>query len=160
MPPVKNIHDQCPSTSLCLQVDLVSGDGYQCMKTQIRSTFDEGIFGDTHAETTIINIRLSKDECKAMVQRKVYGNAAQMECAGSTCWYTPKIAAKYQCFQKITMIDYSCHFTTRTIVAPTESRLLFGTKCKAIDLYCILHDSTVIWNDKIINMCPFNHIRY
>jgi len=58
--------------------DLVSGDGYQCMKTQIRSTFDEGIFGDTHADTTTINIRLSKDECEAMVQRKICGDAAPM----------------------------------------------------------------------------------
>ena len=56
------------------------------------------------------------------------------------------------------MIDYSCHFTSRTIVEPTESSLLFGTKCKAIDLYCIFHASTVIWNDKIIHTCPFNHI--
>jgi len=71
------------------------------MKTQIRSTFDEGIFGDTHADTTIINIRLSKDECQAMVQRKIYGNAAQMECAGQPVGILLKLRQNTNGFKKL-----------------------------------------------------------
>ena len=138
--------------------DIVSGDGYQCKKTKIVSTFDEGIFGDTHSDTITSNVKLSREDCEVMVARKICGESNQMECAGSTCWFTPVITPNYQYFQKITRIDYSCHFTPRTIIATHEDSLLFGTRCKATDLVCILHDSTVIWHSNIIHTCPLNHI--
>ena len=139
--------------------DVVEGEGYQCQKKKITYTTDESFFADKNLATDEINIVLSKKECEAMVSRRVCGESSQMTCEGESCWYTPRFTPSFKWLTKETTVMYSCHFTKRVIVAEHQDSIIFYSKCKPTDLFCILHDSTVIWTDKIIHTtCPYNEI--
>jgi hypothetical protein len=114
-----------------LEHDQVSGDGYQCSKKEIIWTYEVSFWGQ-HIESSKTNIvKLSRDECNTMVQRKVCGENSKMTCSGNVCWYTPIITPKFQWLRTIEITDYSCQFAPRIIRSPYPDYPLFGAACTA-----------------------------
>jgi len=140
--------------------DVVSGDGYQCSKKKIVWTMKESFFADKVAFSLETTVKLDRNQCYNMVNTKTCGDEI-MECSGNTCWYTPSFDPTkwFKWNEDVIKIIYSCHFTARTIIAEHEDSVMFGSTCKPADLYCTLHDSTIVWDTNIIHAnCPFKII--
>ena len=71
---------------------------------------------------------------------------------------TPVVVPSYKWYDTVTIVVLSCKVNPKTIIAHDETSKLFGTKCRARDMECTLHDSTIIWSTDIIHTCPFNRI--
>jgi hypothetical protein len=60
---------------------------------------------------------------------------------------------KYEWPKKIIEIGNKCVISKRKIIAIKKD------ECRAIDGFCILHDSILVWNSvEIIHSCPYEDI--
>jgi hypothetical protein len=141
------------------EVNEVVGTGYQCYSTMITYTFSESFFGhpiDQYHETIV---HLQPSECSKMVHSKECGpERMKMLCEGLGCFYREEIIPEYNWFFDVKKIHRSCKFVEIKFTAEHSDSQVFGDNCKANELSCRLHDSIIIWSQKLIHQCPFKRI--
>ena len=134
--------------------DEVLGTGIQCSKEKYVHHYQNWL-GLKYVDFSKENVYLSRSDCSNMREDKNC-ETNKMICEGSNCFYIPKFEPDFPVILGTNkIITYECHLSNRIISAKKSTDLILGANCKAIDKYCILHDSTVIWDQSIIHSCPF-----
>ena len=84
-----------------------------------------------------------------------------MTCENSNCYYDEDTQIKFDYVRDLTFESVKCSFNLRILSAINLDKVMYDKNrhpCKASDLSCILHDSTYIWTNEIIHMCPYEKI--
>ena len=79
-----------------------------------------------------------------------------MMCNGKSCVLEEDPVEKYNWWSTNYVENYTCEFVTRIIDARTKNTHVFTEKCRPTHTYCILQDSTVVWQSDVIHTCPLN----
>jgi hypothetical protein len=138
----------------------ISGIGYQCKMEKIISKTHLGILGNEVVNSRTNIEELSAEECAYMISsKKCHGH--EMICDNSNCYYEEEVSLSFNYIADLLFEAYKCSFAVRVISSTDENKVMIDKHkqpCKAKDLSCILHDSTVIWNKDVIHECPYEKI--
>jgi hypothetical protein len=135
----------------------VSGTGFECYLEKYTIQTFMGFFLEISQIYKTESISVSSNECWKMVRSRKCRDK-EMTCDGHTCYYKASIQASYKWLHSLTFEDYNCHVTPRIISATRLNDTLFNSAfpaCRASDLYCSLHDHTIVWQSDVIHTCPF-----
>ncbi len=138
--------------------DIVSGYAIQCSIKKHIKRMTMSFFGMRYTETDVSYEQMPKEECHIMSKTKQCKGKTMICPLPSRCKYIPQITADYKWFSTTTVTEYECHITPRTLSAKKLDDNLFGTMCKAKDLYCRLDDSIMVWDESVMHKCPFSKI--
>ena len=139
---------------------IVNGIGYECKKQVKIRYLSENIFSYKSSREEKFIIALTEEDCQYMVATKKCENE-QMTCDDQTCHLEIISKQKHIYLNTIEAKDYTCSILPRLIVAETTITPLFGHSnilCNANQLFCKLTESTIIWTNNIIHLCPFEII--
>jgi hypothetical protein len=102
---------------------------------------------------------LSREQCWEMIVNKKCG-MENMTCEGSSCYHEFSSVPEYSIWEVKYKTGYNCMFSKRAIEAHSSKVQLFQTsnRCTAMDLYCKLHDSLIVWKNDIIHTCPYERL--
>jgi hypothetical protein len=146
----------------------VNGIGWLCQMQRFTwTTFKDFIGTETH-EFTESYVKLSREECKMMVElKKCKGDDdienLDMQCSGQICQKEKRIDLVFKWLQTISVKTYSCLIKPQKIIASTVDTLIYidmyTTQCHARDLKCQTLNSIVIWEASIVSLCSFERVK-
>jgi hypothetical protein len=90
-------------------------------------------------------------------------NNKPMTCTEESCTYTPAEVQEDTLFYDQTQESHHCSFHKKRIISEKEdSQLFFNTaaSCKYNDLYCVLYDSIVAWENNTTSDCLLTKIHF
>ena len=137
--------------------NLVNGEGYQCRKNKITRTYTMTFLGEKHVDYKNNRVPLTAEDCWEMVRTRKCNNLP-MDCNGKSCHLDEEPVEKYEWWRTVIIENFTCEFTARIIEAEKTDDPIFTQKCRPIDLWCLLKDSTIVWTNDIIHDCPFKFI--
>ena len=137
--------------------EIVSGEGFQCKKIKLTRIYNKGFFGEEHSDSYEDNLPLSAADCWEMVRTRKC-NGSPMLCNGKSCFFKDKSEPKYSWWSKVIKEEFQCEFVPRVVQAKEDKSSIFTENCKVSDLFCLLGDSTIVWDRSVIHDCPFNQI--
>ena len=136
----------------------VFGSGFECkvseLQTILKSDFLSRILPPIK---TSINLDIEPAHCWNLINSKSCVEGEKMNCQSTGCFSPdPDYSKQYTWWTEKVVISKKCSFRQLEIVSNEERLGLFGRNCYAIDGYCKLVDSIVVWDPKeIIHNCPF-----
>lgn len=135
----------------------VYGNGHHCLMKKHTLVTSMSIWGEKYESLRTDTVKLNKDDCNIMIIRRKCKDS-KMDCDGDSCSYSAKLIPDFKWLQEKTIVEYSCSFSPKLIMAKTLNDSLFSTNCKVKDMFCLLHDSIIIWNSTVYHECPFYKI--
>ena len=165
----KEVNTSCPFEScpdekrnlkvLQRQLHQVSGKGFECKRERIDITWNYGFWGSKEKSFVSTFERFSETDCRMMLATKQC-NGKPMVCEkGQGCFLADIPEDNYWWPTRTFGKGYRCQLSEKYMQATDKTVNMFTlnkNECRAIDGYCVLHESVVIWNLKdIIHDCPF-----
>jgi hypothetical protein len=136
------------------------GPAFVCRRWSVYHWYNTSwLFSHTYSRYEVVDI-VNPAECWTMVVGKFCGSKA-MICEGNECWAEIQPVEDYRYARDILVKTVKCSTTTRTVLAESLDEPLFGkhdVPCRPKDLHCILHDSTVVWEAKILTNCSLRFV--
>ena len=137
--------------------NLVNGEGYQCRKNKITRMYTVSFLGEKHVDYRKEHVRLTAEDCWEMVRTGKF-NGIQMICNGKSCFLEDEPIERYESWRTIILENFTCEFSSRIIEEEKIEDPIFAQKCKPKDLWCLLRDSTFVWDRSAIHDCPLKAI--
>ena len=84
-----------------------------------------------------------------------------MLCENDGCYFENKPTPEFEFWKTIEKTQTKCVFIPRIKTSTNVDDLLFSNyhhPCRAVEMFCKLHDSVIIWNKDIIHECPCEQI--
>ena len=108
-------------------------------------------------------VDLSKEECELMVTTKRCDRQL-MSCNEGYCSNEFKPNIEYSWLNTVHTTWPECNLYSKRLVAPSlKSKILITehtfSSCTPLDLYCKLQTSTIVWDQRLIDKCPYGFIR-
>ena len=138
--------------------DFVINDfGYQCFKKKIIREMKESYFFEKTENIKREIIDLSPFDCMSMIRtRKCIDK--DMICDQDNCIYTSIPPGNFTWGQTRYYENFECVFQKRLIVGINSKQALFSfnrTTCRVHDQFCLLIDSTIVWEKEQIIDAPY-----
>ena len=132
--------------------NLANGEGYQCRKNKITRLYTVSFLGEKHVDYRKEHVPLTAEDCWEMVRTRKC-NGIPMICNGKSCFLDEEPVEQYAWWRTIIVENFTCEFTSRIIEAEKIESPIFTQKCKPRDLWCLMRDSTVVWDRNAIHDC-------
>jgi hypothetical protein len=128
---------------------------------KVTKTMKQSFLGYLDSKISKEKLIITKDECDFMIRSKKCVERS-MYCEGSVCSFNEEPPGFYTWMKENKFEYYECKTNTKLIVAENNDSIIFSSKnnCKANDLYCLLHDSIVIWNASIVKKSNYERLFY
>ena len=137
----------------------VQGIAYECKKLKVQMETSETFFGYPKVSYSYENRKLSRKECKSMVDTRACAEN-DMICNDEGCSYDGTPKERYNWWGVVRETGIICSFKQKTIIAVNSTTNLFNSKCTADDLWCKLPESTIVWSKDVIQKCPYGKVTF
>ena len=144
---------------LSLKHNKINGMGVECKMEKINIILTTNWINYPYRSQLTELIHLTKEDCQYMVATQRC-DGRKMICDNTVCTinYMPDETNRHKYRDEVKLHGIRCSFQPKLIIAEDISDTLFGqgkSACKVTDFGCILQDSTIVWDKKIIHFCPY-----
>jgi hypothetical protein len=140
----------------------INGEGVMCSKTKLIITTHTTFFGNTFSDRNLEPQNVSAQECHEMVQTKMCVKN-RMNCVESgACKYNGEPQVTYSWMASMAFDTFHCTISNKRLLSNRADLKILSdssSSCRAQDLFCQIGNNVVIWNTKIVNVCPYEYIQ-
>ena len=97
---------------------------------------------------------------RCVIEGKHFQFNKRMSCDHQGCSIEDFPEERFNWLETNRLHGIKCSFHKASIMAKDEvSKLYYNEQCNVKDFHCDLGDSILVWNNSVINSCPFNKIK-
>ena len=150
-------------TIMSLMHHKIHGMGVECKMERINIKLTTNWINYPYRNELTEIIHLTKEDCQYMVATERC-DGRKMICDNTICTinYMPDETNQHRYREEIKLHGIRCSFQPKLIIAEALTDSLFGhgqNACKVTDFGCILQDTTIVWDRKIIHLCPYEIVK-
>ena len=137
---------------------------YECSRKRHIYKYEVDVFFQKHTDYRVEYDLLEPSECQTIYANKKCGHSKMSNCESKTeCYYRdPEPALKFPFWKQTNVfILFECRYHRRTLVSSSLTAQVLPnaiSSCLAMDYFCKLQMSTVVWKPDDVRKCPYERI--